>query len=195
MTGCKNLTPFVKGNQYGKANKHQNAFDTLAFKGALLGQTNEEIASMLEISVSTFYNWMKKIPTFLEAVQGGKIRADAEVASALYLSAVGRTVSKEVVVKQQAIDSHTGKLVGYSEEVVLPREIPGNVRAQIQWLANRRPKQWAPHQKDVPTRDSPTNVNENINAENIVRKQTEELEAIFGEIITASDTKDPPTSL
>ena len=192
MTGNKNLTPFVKGNQYGKANKHQNALDHLAYQGALLGQTNEEIAAMLQISVSTFYLWKKTIPAFSEAVQRGRDKADAEVAESLFRRAVGRTISKEVHIELKDVDPITNQPIERIETVVLREEIPGDVRAQTQWLANRRRKQWAPPQRGVPVAD--TSVTVDINETNIVEQQTKDLEAIFGDVFQISPTDKPKRS-
>ena len=118
--------------------------------------------------------------------------ADARVAVFLYLRAIGYTVSKDVAFKLKDICPTTGKAIERVEIVALREEIPGDVAACGRWLGNRRRKQWAPPQRDVPTGDTAVTVN--INEANIRQKQTEGLKEIFGEAVALANTKKPPTS-
>lgn len=55
-----------------------------AFKFALLGLTERQIAGVLGISEVTLNTWKKAHPEFAEALHKGKEPADAEVAHSLY---------------------------------------------------------------------------------------------------------------
>lgn len=65
-----------------------------ALKLALLGLTDEEMAVAFDVAVSTIYKWKLDHPDFREALQDGKIKADANVARSLYKKALeGDTTS------------------------------------------------------------------------------------------------------
>ena len=82
-----------------------------------LGATNLQIADILEISESCFYNWCEQHPEFKEALALQKEICDAQVERSLYQRAIGYT----------APDG---------------RHVQPNVTAQIVWLKNRQPDQW-----------------------------------------------------
>ena len=71
--------------------KYQELFATQAKKLCRLGATNEELADFFEVAVSTIYEWQLKQESFSEALKGGKLLADAEVADKLYHRALGYT--------------------------------------------------------------------------------------------------------
>jgi hypothetical protein len=52
------------------------------------GLTNDQIASNMGISKTTFHEWRKKFPNFADAVKNGKDIADAQVENALYNAAI-----------------------------------------------------------------------------------------------------------
>lgn len=89
------------------------------------GLTDEKIADNLGIASSTFYEYQKKYPEFLESLKKGKEIVDYEVENALLKSALN-----------------------------------GNVRAQIYWLNNRKPKQWRAkrHEEESQTSQSLSDV-------------------------------------
>jgi hypothetical protein len=60
-----------------------------AFRLALLGARDEDIAAVLEIGTSTLYRWQQGHPEFWEAIKRGKGEADADVAHSLYQKALG----------------------------------------------------------------------------------------------------------
>ncbi len=49
----------------------------LAYKLALLGSTDDELADFFRVRVSTIHNWKKKHNEFLDALKRGKDVADA----------------------------------------------------------------------------------------------------------------------
>jgi len=62
----------------------------------LLGATDEEVAHFFNISTSTFYNWKKEYPEFLEAIKDGKENADAKVAKSLYQTALSGNTTAQI---------------------------------------------------------------------------------------------------
>lgn len=53
------------------------------------GLTNEQIASNMDIAVSTLWEWRKKSPKISNALKIGKDEADIQVENALYKAALG----------------------------------------------------------------------------------------------------------
>lgn len=103
-----------------------------AEKLAKLGATDEDIAGALDICVATLYNWKNEHPAFLEALKGGKIMADAEVASKLFHRATG----------YQHPDVDVKVIDGQIVITDLVKHYPPDTTAAIFWLKNRRPDLW-----------------------------------------------------
>lgn len=57
-----------------------------------LGMTLEQIASILGIARSTFFEYRREIPAIADAFEAGKAKAGAEVAAALYRKAIAEDV-------------------------------------------------------------------------------------------------------
>ena len=55
----------------------------------LLGCTDEDLARMLEIEVSTLTLWKSKYPELMAAIREGREDADAHIAQAMYHRAKG----------------------------------------------------------------------------------------------------------
>ncbi len=105
---------------------------TIAYKFCLLGATNEDLAELFEVSLSTVNNWLARYPEFRKAVQEGRDVIDADVAHSLAQKAKGFTHAD---VKVLVID-------GAPQEVEYNRYFPPDTQAAIFWLRNRRRKQW-----------------------------------------------------
>ncbi|KAB1228461.1 terminase [Chryseobacterium viscerum] len=107
----------------------------------LLGLTNEQIAGVFDIAVSTLYEWQKEYPEFSEAIKSGKEEADVKIAASLYKRALG---GKEKVKKAFKL-RETINGVGSKERIEIHEEeilIPADTGAAIFWLKNRHPDQW-----------------------------------------------------
>lgn len=104
-----------------------------ARKLALLGMTNEEMAEFFGVHVSTFYRWQADNSAFREAVNAGKVAADANVADSFYKRATGEHVEIEKVVKRPS---------GEHEVIKVMTFIPGDAGAALNWLKNRQPGRW-----------------------------------------------------
>ena len=131
LPDCVNPLPFGPGISQGQPTKYKGqATLDLVFGLALLGASDEEMCRVLEINTDTFYRWKKEIPEFHEAVENGKERADAEVATSLYTRAKGYTYNEEVTIFENG--SHKIETIS---KTVLP-----DVTAAKTWLGIRRRK-------------------------------------------------------
>lgn len=96
----------------GRPTKYKPEFDDLAFKFALLGATDAELAMCFQVNEQSIKTWYKRQPGFLASITRGKYAADANVAHALYRRALG--------------DERT----------------PPDTNAASLWLRNRQPAKW-----------------------------------------------------
>lgn len=109
-----------------------------AYRLFLLGCTTARVARALGVSKNTFYKWRDAHPEFCKAVKNGKIKADAEVASALFQRAKGDDWEEEIPIKR--------KISQYEEEIVMVkvrRHTPPDPGACMSWLTNRQRKKWS----------------------------------------------------
>ena len=103
-----------------------------AYKLALLGLTDEEIASFFSVCLRTLGNWKSEHPDFLQSMQRGKISSDANVAASLYERACG--YSHE--------DTHFAVIDGKVVQTVHEKHYPPETAAAKMWLTNRQPHLW-----------------------------------------------------
>lgn len=68
---------------------HTDAHDEEAYRLALLGLTDEQVAKGLGVSRATVQRWKRRHVRFAAALSRGRQAADVEVANALYRAAVG----------------------------------------------------------------------------------------------------------
>jgi hypothetical protein len=118
----------------GAPSSYRTQHDLMAYRLSLLGQTKEEIAKTLGISIPTLVKWCKKHPTFEEAILLGRDTADAAVADSLYRRATGYEFNTVKIV----VDPKTGMttMVPYTEHV------PPDPASMIFWLKNRQRDRW-----------------------------------------------------
>lgn len=93
------------------------------------GLVDEQIASNMGISYSTFKEWKKKFSDFSAILKRGKEVVDRQVENALLKTAVGYVYEEETV-------TNTG------EVVTVKKFSKPNTTAQIFWLKNRKRGQW-----------------------------------------------------
>lgn len=94
----------------GRPSKYRDEYHPVtAFKLALLGLIDREIAEFLEINEDTLHQWKKDHPVFSESLNEGKLIANGNVAQSLYKRANGM-VTKEVVYEdiEERIDHGDG---------------------------------------------------------------------------------------
>lgn len=118
----------------GRPTLYQPEYAQQAYKLALLGMDDAEMAAFFEVSERTLYQWKQKHPEFAQSILNGGEIADAEVAASLYKSAVGGAVVRET----KTVVDESGK----SSVTTVEAEAPGDTQAARWWLKNRRAKGW-----------------------------------------------------
>ena len=96
---------------------------------AMYGATDEHLAELFEVSVTTISNWKNAHPHFMEALKLGKSATDQQVEDALLSRALGCNIVEEKLDKD-----------GLKHR--LERELPPDPTSCIFWLKNRQPRRW-----------------------------------------------------
>lgn len=117
--------------------------DDWAWSLAIKGATNDEIADAFGVSVRTFIRWLKKYESLKEAVDRGKMTADAKVEKSLYQRAIGFQVTDEEKIIEMDRDGNT-KPVKIRHTT---KNIPPDTMACMYWLNNRKREDWNNKQK------------------------------------------------
>ena len=121
----------------GRPSKFKPEFAEQAQKLCELGATDEDLADFFSVSIRTIANWKTEHEEFLQALKGGKDRADERVERSLYQRAVGYTFD--------AI--HFSSFQGKVTATPYREHTAPDVTAQIFWLKNRRPDLWRDKQE------------------------------------------------
>jgi hypothetical protein len=150
--------PAEKGNSYAKGNKgggrlpeYKPSYAKMAYKIALLGATDQQLAEVFEVSERTVNNWKKVYKEFNAALKKGKLIADANVAEKLYTRAIGysfKEVSFEKTGTKEEMDKITNESVTvdlYKKKIVIKEVVP-DTTAQIFFLKNRAKQNWRDRQ-------------------------------------------------
>jgi len=118
----------------GRPTLYREEYVEQAFKLALLGMTDAEMASFFEVSVDTVNEWKRVHPEFSASITRGKSEADSDVAEKLYRRAMGYS-HEAVKIFMPA---------GASEPVYAPytEHYPPDTQAASLWLRNRQPARW-----------------------------------------------------
>jgi hypothetical protein len=116
----------------GPASGFKSDFCKLARKFCILGATNEQLAELFEVSVSTIGAWLVQFPDFKEAVRQGRAVADAEVAESLF----GRATGHDRKIEKIVATPEGPQVMSYT------RHYEADTAACIFWLRNRRRDQW-----------------------------------------------------
>ncbi len=115
----------------------------LGYALAVRGLTDEQMASEIGVTTSTFYLWQKIHPGFSEAIKRGKEEPDSKVEGALFKKATGyvEKVKKPMVVSQGAGAGSEVEIVEF-DQTFEPSDT-----AIIFYLKNRRPDRWRDKQE------------------------------------------------
>ncbi len=118
----------------GRPTLYREGYAQQAYKLALLGMTDAELATFFETSEQTLNAWKKAHPEFLEAITRGKAAADSDVAEKLYRRALGYS-HEAVKIFMPA---------GATEPVYAPytEHYPPDTQAASLWLRNRQSAKW-----------------------------------------------------
>lgn len=112
-----------------------------AFRLALLGYADEEIARELGIGFAQFKKWKKHQPGFADWIEKGRARASSRVAKALMKNALGFW-TEDSETKTTTTTGADGTPHSTSVTVTKRKYFAPNVTAQIFWLKNRARKHW-----------------------------------------------------
>ena len=110
----------------------------LAEKYASEGYADIQIAEMLGIKKTVFYEWQNKYPEFAEALKRGKIPANTELKRAMLKTAMGYTVEEE---ETTAILDKNKQVKSY-RTTKRRRYISPNPTMQIFLAKNRMPEEF-----------------------------------------------------
>lgn len=119
-------------NPSHRPTKYKKEYHKLVYHYSLLGATDEEMATFLDVSKRTFNYWKKRHPSFLHSIKKGKTEADAKVSQSLYHRAIGYSH------KDTYFSTYQGKII--SEDII--KYYPPDPTAAIFWLKNRQPDKW-----------------------------------------------------
>lgn len=135
-------------NNGGRPTKYKDEYASQAFKLALLGATDKEIADFFGVSERCLNKWKKSQIEFVQSLNRGKMASDAEVANSLYKRALGYKYDE---VTFERIDSKINLEItsagdlkkddAYKKKVVT-KEVAPDVTAQIFFLKNRQKSKW-----------------------------------------------------
>lgn len=116
----------------GRPTSYKKEYAKEAYKLALLGATDKQMADFFEVSEVTLNAWKKEQPDFLKSLKDGKENADYEIAKSLYHRAKGYS-HPDVDIKM-----FNGEII----ETPLIKHYPPDTTACIFWLKNRQAKAW-----------------------------------------------------
>jgi len=112
----------------GRPTQYKADYARIAFRHALLGATDQDLAACFAVNASTITTWKHKHPKFLASILDGRVNADAHVAKSLYGRAVGYDVPEEEI-----------RIVkGRVKRIKVIKHYPPDVVAQQFWLRNRQ---------------------------------------------------------
>ena len=117
-----------------------------AYQQCLLGLTDQQMATVMGISVKTIEYWKKTKPEFMEACKRGKTVADAKVAEALFRKATGYTHE----------ETHITVFKGEVIKTKYEKYYPPDAWACMKWLGLRQRENWTDIQR---TENTQTNIN------------------------------------
>ncbi len=116
-----------------KKKYNPKTFPKLAEEYAKQGCNDKNNAKRLGVSESTFYEYVKKYPKFLEALKRGKAPIDEHVENAYYKLATGFFVPEEKIVYDSS---------GNVKEKIVTKKFVFSERAGFNWMCNRMKDKW-----------------------------------------------------
>ncbi|MFW6341425.1 MAG: hypothetical protein ACOC00_00205, partial [Halothiobacillaceae bacterium] len=116
---------------------YRTSHDEKAQRLCMLGGTNEDLALLFGVGITTIERWMQKHESFRGAVKAGRSGADEEVARHLFLRATGYEHDDE------KIFCSDGEVI----RAATRKRYAPDTTAQIFWLKNRRPDLWRDRQE------------------------------------------------
>ena len=112
----------MSSEKKGRPTEYKPEYAQRAFKLALLGCTDAQLAGVFDVTEQTINNWKLRYPEFFESIKSARTDADGEIAYSLYSRAKGHI-------------TEDGKI------------IPPDTTACIFWLKNRQGQYWRDKQE------------------------------------------------
>ncbi len=100
---------------------------------AMRGLSDREMAQVFGVPLGTFRKWKKSYPSFKDALENGRTRADAEVLAALFKRATGQFKLRETKIIKYKDDYET---------LDVDVHYPPDTDAIKYWLNNRARAHW-----------------------------------------------------
>lgn len=100
---------------------------------AMRGLSDEDMAGVFGVPLPLFKKWKRAYPSFKEAIEKGRTRADAEVVAALFKRATGKFKLRETKIIKYKDDYET---------LDVDVHYPPDVEAAKYWLNNRAREHW-----------------------------------------------------
>lgn len=143
----------------GRPSKYQDGFPDQVYKLAMLGLTDEQIASFFQVSKQTLYDWQEAHPEFLDSSQRGKTIADAEMAVSLYKRGMGYSHEAVKIFMPAGADEPV-----YAKYV---EHYPPDTPAASLWLRNRQKALWRDTQslQNLDANGNPTDTPQRVQIE------------------------------
>lgn len=144
-----------KKRKIGRPSKYETIDLLRVEELAKSGCVDIEIARSIGISESTFYNYAKEFPEFLQSLKRGREVADAVVERAMFKRACGFTyeeVTKEPPVLTLSLKKGKKPAQPITNDSlivtkVVVKQVAPDTTAGIYWLKNRKPGSWQDKQK------------------------------------------------
>jgi len=121
----------------GRPTDYREEYNDQAYKLALLGLIDTEMAEFFGVNPDTIYEWKKTYPLFSESIKNGKLLADGNVATSLYKRATGYDAPETDI---KVID---GQVV----QTNIIKHYPPDPTSMIFFLKNRQKKNWRDKQE------------------------------------------------
>lgn len=138
-------------NGAGRKGKYTPDMAQRAYRLALLGLTDAQIADALDIPLNTMNYWKQSKPAFDKELKKGKLEADTKVAEALYKRALGYSHRDTVILTNRVNEyDEDGKIIrSYNEPLIVEtiKHYPPDTYACNKWLSIRQREYWADVQK------------------------------------------------
>lgn len=129
----------------GRPSKYEaKIHDDLVYKLAMDNKTNDEIADILGISRSTFYDWCDAHESFSDSLKKGQEAKIDKVVMNLYQRANGMEYKET---KKTVVKGSDGKTIGKAEITETTKYIPPDVGAICFILKTQRPDQFREKQE------------------------------------------------
>lgn len=131
----------------GAIGKWRPEYEREAYKLALLGALEKDLADWFEVDTTTITYWKQTNPVFARALKKGKAGANMDVAFSFFKLATGFT-HPDIHILSNRVRTYnvdTREVTEYTEPLIVPivKYYPPSAFAAQKWLAIREREKWA----------------------------------------------------